>query len=284
MLNRSVSPLYSDIDDIFDVFSYKERSINDNLNLKFEKLLKELNNFDENSPFFKVLFESIGVKFFPKKISKNENESNFITNVKCAPNYEMEKVIPFIDLPLEFHIISILWINEFGYKFDKELLKECRGNRLLLNKDNTGVVNTSSLFKPYFTQYQKWRDESIIVAQNLLNEERNALFINLDIKDYFHSCLINLDKYFPVETNNFKSFHFILRKIHRNYSEKISEQYKFLDGYFLDQEGKSLLPIGLLSSYVIANHYLNDFDKIVTNKFKPAYYGRYVDDILIVIS
>ncbi|WP_394344534.1 RNA-directed DNA polymerase [Chryseobacterium mulctrae] len=49
-------------------------------------------------------------------------------------------------------------------------------------------------------------------------------------------------------------------------------------------ENKSLLPIGLLSSYVIANHYLNDFDKIVTNKFKPAYYGRYVDDILIVLS
>ncbi|QVY66886.1 hypothetical protein [Polaribacter sp. Q13] len=45
-----------------------------------------------------------------------------------------------------------------------------------------------------------------------------------------------------------------------------------------------ILPIGLLSSFVLANDYLKDFDKRIVEKYKPAYYGRYVDDILLVLA
>ena len=282
-LNWQVSQLYSDkTENIFDIFTKKDKNISDNLEFKFNKILHELNNFDENSEFFKYLFESVDVNFFPKKIHSPQEDENFITNKKIFNSYELEKITAFINIPIELHIISVLWINEYGFKFDAELPKECKGNRLLLNKDKTSVINNSSLFKPYFTQYQKWRDESIIVAQNLLNEEKNALFINLDIKDYFHSCRIDLDKYFESENSN--SVNTILKKIHTKYSEKISKFYKFPKDFSSELDKKSLLPIGLLSSYVIANHYLLDFDKIITNKYKPAYYGRYVDDILIVLS
>src|SRR5690606_9836454 len=127
------------------------------------------------------------------------------------------------------------------------------------------------------------RDESIIVAQNLLNEEKNALFINLDIKDYFHSCRIDLENYFPVESDP-TNVNQILKKIHEIYHKKLSTILKSHSEPSKELLDKSLLPIGLLSSYVIANHYLNDFDKIIINKYKPAYYGRYVDDILLVLS
>lgn len=284
-LNREVSNLYADVtDDIFNIFTKPAKSINSNLEHKFEKLLNEVNSFDENSIFFKSLFDSIDVNFFPKKIYEQKLDENFITNKKQSTIYELERVTAFIEMPIEFHIISIIWISEYGYLFDVDLQKECKGNRLLLNRDNTGVINNSSLFKPYFTQYQKWRDESIIVAQNLLNEGKNALFINLDVKDYFHSCRIDLDKYFPIDSHDVSNINYILKKVHTIYSNKISKKYKFPNDFSTELDNKSLLPIGLLSSYVIANHYLNDFDKIITNKYKPAYYGRYVDDILIVLS
>lgn len=284
-LNWQVSTLYSDNEkNIFDIFSQNEKNINDNLEFKFNKLLQEINNFNEKSEFFEHLFNSIKVVFFPKKLNRQDNDENFITNKKQSSNYELEKITAFIDMPIELHIISVLWINEHGFKFDAELLNECKGNRLLLNKDKTGVINNSSLFKPYFTQYQKWRDESIIAAQNLLNDEKNALFINLDIKDYFHSCRIDLDKYFNIENDTSHNINYILRKIHTTYSELIANKYMFPNDFSHELISKSILPIGLLTSYIIANHYLNDFDKIITNKFKPAYYGRYVDDILIVLS
>ncbi|WP_394674975.1 RNA-directed DNA polymerase [uncultured Chryseobacterium sp.] len=284
-LNWKVSELYS-ADEIINIFNNNttEKNIEENLKIKFEKLLNELNNFNEESDYFKSLFDSISVNYFPKKIHHDKQDENFITNKKKSDSYELEKVTAFINIPIELHIISILWINESGFKLDIELLKECKGNRLILNKEKTGVIKNSSLFKPYFTQYQKWRDESIIVAQNLLNDEKNALFINLDIKDYFHSCRIDLDKYFDIDNDNLNCVNYILRKIHSIYSDLIAKKHKFPYDFSSELENKSLLPIGLLSSYIIANHYLNDFDKIVINKFKPAYYGRYVDDILIVLS
>jgi len=285
-LNWEVSKLYTADENksIFDIFTHEDKNIEENLDIKFTKLLNELNNFNDKSDYFKHLFNSITVNYFPKKIYNPKQDENFITNKKQSDSYKLEKITAFINIPIELHIISIIWINEFGFRFDTELLKECKGNRLILNKEKTDVVKNSSLFKPYFTQYQKWRDESIIVAQNLLKDEKNALFINLDIKDYFHSCRVDLNTYFDVTNEKLNCINYILRKIHVIYSDLIAKKHKFPHDFSSELENKSLLPIGLLSSYVIANHYLNDFDKIVTNKFKPAYYGRYVDDILIVLS
>lgn len=282
-INWGVSPQYADLKDINDIFSKRRTNIDDNINLKLEKLANQINDFSDKSEFFNLLFKKIDVKFFPKKIFRQPEEENFITNKKIQQNYAVEKITAFIDLPLEIHIISVLWINRYGIKFDKDLLHECQGNRLLLNKEKSNTINNSSLFKPYFTQYQKWRDESIIVAQNLINNGKNALFINLDIKDYFHSCRIDLNTYFP-DVEEGDNINLILRKVHKEYSSQVSKKYQFLNDTSVDLKDKSIIPIGLLSSYVIANHYLNDFDKIIVNKFKPAYYGRYVDDILIVLS
>jgi hypothetical protein len=282
-INWGVSPQYADLKDIDDIFSKKQTNIDDNINLKLEKLANQINDFSDKSEFFNLLFKKIDVKFFPKKIFRQPEEENFITNKKIQQNYAVEKITAFIDLPLEIHIISVLWINRYGIKFDKDLLHECQGNRLLLNKEKSNTINNSSLFKPYFTQYQKWRDESIIVAQNLINNGKNALFINLDIKDYFHSCRIDLNTYFP-DVEDGDNINLILRKVHKEYSSQVSKNYQFLNDTSVDLKDKSIIPIGLLSSYIIANHYLNDFDKIIVNKFKPAYYGRYVDDILIVLS
>lgn len=44
------------------------------------------------------------------------------------------------------------------------------------------------------------------------------------------------------------------------------------------------IPIGMLSSNIIANWYLRTFDEKVNKYVKPAFYGRYVDDILIVLE
>lgn len=42
------------------------------------------------------------------------------------------------------------------------------------------------------------------------------------------------------------------------------------------------LPIGNLTSQLFGNIYLNDFDKFIKHKLNCKFYGRYVDDILII--
>lgn len=45
-----------------------------------------------------------------------------------------------------------------------------------------------------------------------------------------------------------------------------------------------MLPVGLVSSGVIGNLFLIDFDNKVIEKIHPDFYGRYVDDMLFVIG
>ncbi|WP_281235165.1 reverse transcriptase domain-containing protein [Flavobacterium gelatinilyticum] len=271
-------------DELINIFKSDKQTVKSNLEIKFNRILQEINDYNEKSQFVKYLYASIDSSFFPKKIKPNENElnENFISNKKTDDKYSLEKITAFIDVPIEIHLFSVMWIIKNGYIFESQLMDVCKGNRLLLNKDKTALIQNSSLFKPYFSQYQQWRDESVSTAQELLKSNKNALFINLDIKDYYHSTRIDLDLYFPEDDND--SINTILRKVHLLYSLKLSKNYKLPKDFSKELDNKSILPIGLLSSYIIANHYLHDLDNIICKKYKPAYYGRYVDDILIVFA
>jgi retron-type reverse transcriptase len=46
--------------------------------------------------------------------------------------------------------------------------------------------------------------------------------------------------------------------------------------------GRIGIPIGNLTSQVFANLYLNDFDQFVKRELKQKYYGRYVDDCILI--
>jgi len=51
-----------------------------------------------------------------------------------------------------------------------------------------------------------------------------------------------------------------------------------------DDKNNAVFPIGYLSALVLSNIYLRDFDCEVIDKMSPCFYGRYVDDILIVLD
>jgi hypothetical protein len=132
-----------------------------------------------------------------------------------------------------------------------------------------------------------------------LNYKKDCYILKLDINGYFMS----IDKhilYKKVEQNiknyqkndNFNN-NFILRLIHKiifNNPVKnciIKGKREYWKGLpkskslFYSGENKGL-PIGNLTSQLFANVYLNDFDHFVKYKLGCKYYGRYVDDIVIV--
>lgn len=260
---------------------------------KLEVLTKMLNEYgetEESIEFFDYLFSNLSINFFPKKIKENNSETdpNFISNVRISLKYELERVTSFIDAPIEFHILSVLWIMDRGYKLDSRLSDCCYGNRLLLNEDQDYIVKGSGLFKPYYKQYQNWRDDSVTIATELLKKNKNVLFINLDIRDYFHSVRMNVNEVFGNDEHD--KLGLFMKRLHIDYTLQVSSKYQVPENFkseIVNNEGnviKVILPIGLLSSYVLANDYLKEFDKEIEHKTKPAFYGRYVDDILIVIS
>lgn len=255
---------------------------------KFEIIAKHLTNYHDTQRFFEHFLNQINIIALPKKFTKLPSQKdapdNFITNQREDDKYEIEKVTLFIEMPVELHIICVLWLMHYGYRLDKNLHENCLGNRLILNKDRSAIIEGSGLFKPYYSQYQKWRDNAVEEAQGRLTKKENVALINLDIKDYFYSVRLNfeeVEKECFIDTDS--NLHVIFKRIHEIFTDKLIEK-EFPHNKIGEQlNGKSILPIGLTSSYVLANWFLKEFDKRVVQKIKPVYFSRYVDDILIII-
>ncbi|HUN01340.1 MAG TPA: hypothetical protein PLS00_00685 [Niabella sp.] len=271
----------------------------DNLTLYEEKLkvfTAALNTFHDKPKYFENFLSKIKAKFLPKNIKDDKKESKIITNKRTADKYVIERSSVFIDAPIEIHLISVLWILKKGVDLDRELFEGSLGNRLILNKEKDKVVQGSGLFKPYPKQYQKWRDDAVKAAKEQLGKKEDVLIVNLDIRDFFYSVRMPKEDIIGRRSsvkrkkpNSLDNLYYIFGKIHEVFTEQISyykTPYDFKNEITDDDNNieKYILPIGLLSSFVIANNYLKEFDKRIIKHSRPVYYGRYVDDILLVIS
>jgi hypothetical protein len=263
-------------------------NLNVKLEDKFDKIVEWVNNHKKESTFEQFL-DDIKLIYLPKKFKKTDDGDTFLSNQRVQDNYEIERVTVFADIPIELHLVTILWLTQYGYKLDVKLDESCVGNRLVLNKSKDRIVKGSGLFKPYFSQYQKWRDQSVEEAQRKLQSGSKVAFINLDLKDYFYSVRINFEEIEKVifGESGYKggsNIHDIFKEFHVRFTKKLAEKKypnKFIENIPL---GNVVLPIGIASSYVLANYYLNDFDNRIRKLIPQVYYSRYVDDILIVIE
>src|SRR5665647_71437 len=88
------------------------------------------------------------------------------------------------DFPVDAHIISALWINMVGHKFDACLDRVCYGARLkrvrddeTLDKDAGKPFHITSVgsFTPYFQPYQKWRNDGMKSIRDELEKEREVV-------------------------------------------------------------------------------------------------------------
>lgn len=255
---------------------------------KLKQILDEINNHDKNKSFEGLLNE-ISLIYLPKNFNKVDECTNFLSNQRVYENYDLDKVTVFADIPIELHLVTIVWMLQYGYKLDAKLDDSCVGNRLILNKNKDSVVKGSGLFKPYFGQYQKWRDQSVEEAQSRLKKGSKVAFINLDIKDYFYSVRLNFE---DIEKNIFGpegykggcNVHDIFKEFHYRFTNLIIKKKYPNDLINNIKDNEVVLPIGIASSYILGNYYLHDFDERIKNLVPQVYYSRYVDDILMVIE
>lgn len=252
-------------------------------------LLKEVN--------YNLIPKSIGpIPCDKKKISNDPDESkiHFITNTKTSNEYRLEGINYFIDVPVELQLLCVIWVMKAGVPVDTELSDSCYWFRLndRLKKPNE---QSSHIFKLYNTQYSDWRNNAIKKAEDLLkNEKKDIAILSLDLKHCFYcihpdfSALIEYiseritneeDKLFAVTLTKF------VEKIHKAYQKSINnEHFCYTHSHIEFESEKYVVPIGLVSSGVICNWHLSRFDNQIIKELNPAYYGRYADDILIVIS
>lgn len=240
------------------------------------------------SRFFKNKIGKISANILPKSLDPiNDELGNIYTNKYPIENYEVSRLTFFIDADIELLIISVLWLMKIGYKLEHNLYDKAYGNRLTIG-NNKKVTEGLRLFKPYFKQYQRWRNEAIDKVEELIEKKEDAAIINLDIQDFFYNATISenkLSKAVGKLDGSLLELHKIFIQINREYTKKLNS-YKYIDNDYdaILKNKEFVLPIGLPSSYVLANWYMDNFDKRIYQEVKPIFYSRYVDDILIVVN
>lgn len=240
--------------------------------------------------------DSIDYYVLPKAFASSSNtESIFVTGITQGDE-PVNKVNFFIDMPIEFHLIDTLWTLLVGkIVFDQNVLgKGCYGNCL----DNYVIYNQSQdffesinfdknkLFKIYFNQYCSWKNNAIDAVKLNNKQKKNTALVSLDVKSFYYSVhwkFKDVGKYIndDMRLERVATLTNILSLIYVKYTNILSDVRELTQKI---EEDECVLPIGMFSSMLLANLYLAKYDREVSLQKNVLYYGRYVDDLLILLD
>lgn len=256
---------------------------------KLSQLQQELNEYLQGSKLnsrITQLITKIGYFSVPKSF-ENDSNSHKINGILISNTgannhnqFTLRKNTILIDCDIELHLIATLWIVLEGVRLVNKIGKDSYGYHIQLREGTTEIDGQKRLFSKYFDKYQEWRDKGIRSAKKQIEDGNDILLLSLDIKNFFHSVQVDFTQLKQdVHCSEQNSLTSIIEKICFKHTQIVNEVNG--DKHPLK---RPLLPIGFVSSGVIANWLLSDFDKSIKDKMAPVYYGRYVDDIFIVIS
>ncbi|PKH59831.1 hypothetical protein CXF94_19460 [Halomonas sp. Choline-3u-9] len=282
-------------------FEVRETDL-DQIFASISELINNVESFEDHE--FNKWLTGISYHLLPKQVEmkidyeqKKNNERNglFISNVRDSNKYQVSKVNYLISAPIEIHVIEVLWCLFAGPALESSMSKDSYGNRMHPEalKYVIGIHEKKSkeVFKRYIHQYNKWRDQAIHCATEIAKNGDNVALLSLDLKSYYYHVDLNFNKIGDAIKQYYNddsdigilalNLNFLLEKIYICYRNEILPRIKQTHVKCKDKNG---LPIGFMSSAIIANWYLSDFDTCIGDNVRPVYYGRYVDDIIMVFK
>lgn len=259
-----------------------------------ETLVQNLTGSDHDwNAFIDQILSRVSILVYPKKLQEG-SENTVILNSSSTP-IRMEKPQFFIDLPVDGHMLGVLWVLSVGRILDKNceddsegMYEHSYGNRLkknLVNPESGDITYSPYLFEPYFSQYESWRDRGLKRAKERLNDKQDAVILTLDFKSFYYSVDMletdfeNFLKSYDHSELWIQRVNYFVYRVLRQYSDMIRP---ICSGTELSIADRTILPIGFLPSNILSNWVLTSFDNTVIEQWNPVYYGRYVDDIIIV--
>jgi hypothetical protein len=257
----------------------------------FNSLAKAI--IENDGPYFDTLFSqmsyfcSIKAISEPNSVKAKEKNKDIVSNDDHHSSLLRATGINlFADVPIELFIFDTYWTILISSVLNKtKLLDNDYANKISNRLFHREEINYQSLelFEPYYQNYRKWKNLAVNKVEELYDESKNSILVSLDLSRYFYSVNFNFQKLFSalIETDSDYTLHTfehnMAAKMHSVYSQKIAEVDKTIGD-------KIVLPIGMPSSGVLANWYLYEFDNAVIANNAVRYYGRYVDDMVIVIE
>jgi hypothetical protein len=202
------------------------------------------------------------------------------------------------DFPVAMHVLSALWINLVGHKYDARLSGDAYGSRLRRYRRDSGDpsetvggyhIDAIGSFQPYFTPYKTWRERGMRSIREELRAERPVIAVSMDLTSYYHTIdpRFIANRYFLDSTGiALSEWEYSFTSDFADALTKWSAMIKeALLGFGCKGKGVRIggLPIGLSIARVVANALLIELDRDIKQGLAPVYYGRYVDDMFLVL-
>lgn len=252
-----------------------------NLDKYLEDFAEKFLDIETREELVDSILSSISSYAFPKSF-KAEN-TVMITNYS-RDSIEVEEIQYFLDMDIRGHILGVLWLMLIGYRIDEKMYKHSYGNRIrknLFNELSEEPTYSPYLFEPYFQQYESWRDKAMDAATQHLHSGQDVVILTLDFKRFYYSVDIseklmkelydNIVREYEEDDEWLRALNTFVYQVIQRYSAQ-----------FQNFDGRRILPIGFLPSNVLANYALKNFDQAILDGWNPIYFGRYVDDVIVV--
>ena len=226
----------------------------------------------------------------PKRIRARHAVDTTVTRIGAklvdAPPPDLDVQIRLSPSP-QVAIIEVLFLWRFGPQLDSLLSPNAIGNRLDL-REGTLVPTRRWLFKYWQEQYQEFKTAPITSAASELRENGSVLVLSADLASFYDtvdpSFLLN-DSFVDELTSSNRS----RRAVDvLDYRTAVASLVRFYTSYQdlaarrTGLEWRTGIPIGSVSSRLVANVSLATLDREIENRERTLCYRRYVDDIVIV--
>jgi hypothetical protein len=204
--------------------------------------------------------------YIGKKYEDKENTYSF--RIMANPSFDI-------------HVLSSYWLQTVGNRVDNKFTDGIVfGNRMRRCRDKS--LNSCALgnFMPYSRQYQEWQGKAIETIEKTLEMGIQVSVFTTDITAFYHNVSPEVlyskefnGEYLKEPTD--ESIHFLFAQAISNWSKEAGDIYDKNNGFGL--------PVGLPASGIVANWILQTLDQEIEEKIRPIYYGRYVDDIILIV-
>lgn len=291
-------------------FAEYEQDLLNNLTSLLERLKNNEGFADDKSLIgeFRLIPKKLNIKPRPEHKEKGSGHSGHVHFSNPDRAFAIlsndKQLVPEFriigDFSVDMHIISALWINMIGHKFDACLDECCYGARLRRFNGESDIetdkkpfhITSYTSFVPYYKPYKQWRGNGLNTIRSEIKQDRKIIAVSLDLRSYYHfidpSFLKNESFLREIGLKDGNA----LNKAEINFTEELSrflkkwanKASKFSKNLNNNQaEIKGGLVIGLTATRIISNVLLHKWDRLVTQKVTPIYYGRYVDDMFLVM-
>lgn len=245
----------------------------------------------ERNDLLNQWLQEIRLCYFPKKVESSlqkQESSHVITNIPQGDAL-VKRLLVKVQIPVPLLIIDVAWLMLYGYKVDANLHSGCKGNRLDLKQNQSHIRKGNGLFAKYQNQYKKWWKDGLRIANSKLKKKENVSIVNFDIVNCYHSIDFDFEEFEDYFNANFPDLEMttdpmwdVVKRIYESYWSITNQSGA--EPLIGRNAGKRAMPLCLLSAHVLSNWYLTPLDKFITEQNDILYYGRYVDDCMVVLS